>query len=611
MISKIERLRSDVIGRISSSHAYPDVSRAVEGLLMPFLRTHAVATIEVHLQYVPHTFDIHIILTDNPFKLGLNLNKDDDAVSVVLRSLAVLSSAVRITYHDGQRYIVNCVGNTTAGSLDRRRQFDPVGRETNRIMVKVVGLFRQIPVRFDEQVQSRIFIAENTARHVELICLPFCKSRIIVYHKRAADSSPNYVLYERDRGDIETTEDNVRAWFTDAVAGLVTHSLHYTSNGRDNRNVNVTIYAVVAIAMTHAAKKRCVQVLFINGSLVHASSDVFNAVRRVAHEVYSQRLQHLTPNGVNYVIMCTWQLESSKRRKKDVDQTILYSADHFDASAHTTWFLEQVQIALRRCTPKEAYGSNLIQRNNRNLYPLRMIEAPVLELNGNRDSTLQPCGMLRPDGTLCPQGPHNRIRKADLIGLHVVGQCNNSVVLCLHPITRVLYAIDQHAAAERIRLEYFLKNVRGLLTTFSVGAGGSVVELSPIVHACLIEHVQVVRDWGWDVSLVGEDSTAVTVRAVPGLRFPCDHGTPTSALQPQELISFLEDVRLCKGSFRSSLPQCILQKLISRSCRGAVMFGTSLTRSECQQLVDDLAATNHPTVCSHGRRSVVALTTLI
>jgi len=54
-------------------------------------------------------------------------------------------------------------------------------------------------------------------------------------------------------------------------------------------------------------------------------------------------------------------------------------------------------------------------------------------------------------------------------------------------------------------------------------------------------------------------------------------------------------------------PQGIVDMLISRACRSAVMFNDTLSMDECRTLVDRLAECAFPFQCAHGRPSVVPL----
>ncbi|QDS76278.1 hypothetical protein FKW77_001784 [Venturia effusa] len=56
-----------------------------------------------------------------------------------------------------------------------------------------------------------------------------------------------------------------------------------------------------------------------------------------------------------------------------------------------------------------------------------------------------------------------------------------------------------------------------------------------------------------------------------------------------------------------SLPQGILDMVNSRACRSAIMFNDALSKSDCENLIRELAKCTFPFMCAHGRPSMVPL----
>ena len=167
--------------------------------------------------------------------------------------------------------------------------------------------------------------------------------------------------------------------------------------------------------------------------------------------------------------------------------------------------------------------------------------------------------------------------------------------------------IDQHAADERIRLELFQKHVRSMLRS-DVLSTPVRVRMPPVLVLAVEKYNHAVVAWGWRVRPIG--CAEVEVAAVPGLSFDMDPGRPRPALSADDIVPFVEDVRSCQGKFGATVPKVLLLKLVSRSCRGALMFNTAISHAQCRDLVADLSETTHSLICSHGRRSVVPLFTL-
>lgn len=82
----------------------------------------------------------------------------------------------------------------------------------------------------------------------------------------------------------------------------------------------------------------------------------------------------------------------------------------------------------------------------------------------------------------------------------------------------------------------------------------------------------------------------------------------------KSLASPTEDDSLGKGATEhlwlrqiSDCPEVIIAAVKSQACRSAIMFNDSLTRVECQNLVEELAQCAIPLQCAHGRKAIVPL----
>ncbi|PGH22906.1 hypothetical protein AJ80_02955 [Polytolypa hystricis UAMH7299] len=81
---------------------------------------------------------------------------------------------------------------------------------------------------------------------------------------------------------------------------------------------------------------------------------------------------------------------------------------------------------------------------------------------------------------------------------------------------------------------------------------------------------------------------------------PADSRASTSSFSPS--FPWLEHIGDC--------PKGIIDLLVSRACRSAIMFNDSLTRKECVSLLSRLAQCAFPFQCAHGRPSMVPLVSL-
>ncbi|EHA50358.1 DNA mismatch repair protein [Pyricularia oryzae 70-15] len=223
-----------------------------------------------------------------------------------------------------------------------------------------------------------------------------------------------------------------------------------------------------------------------------------------------------------------------------------------------------------------------------------------------------------------------------------------------------LVIIDQHAADERCRVEalmagYFeINDSNGNTTPSPVAEMLSVpVVIDLTRQECdLLEHyISHFRRWGiwYEMISVTQPAMATTEGGRRGanqeqnrLKRVCVTRLPPSILErcrsePSLLVELLrkevwrleEDETISRAALsiagRASLressdeaehswvpwfhgcPPGILELIISRACRSAIMFGDSLSVEDCRALLDRLGKCAFPFQCAHGRPSMVPL----
>lgn len=171
-----------------------------------------------------------------------------------------------------------------------------------------------------------------------------------------------------------------------------------------------------------------------------------------------------------------------------------------------------------------------------------------------------------------------------------------------------LYAIDQHAADERVQLEALL---RATVQPCGRPLAGSVGEralrpparlvLTPHEHATLRRHRARLAEWGWRLREEGMDARTLMLDAMPQLQ-SVDLGERAML----EYAQALEDT--AGGS--TLAPPAVLRVLASKACRRAIMFGDTLSVPQCQALLKELARCEQPLQCAHGRPTIATLVDL-
>ena len=156
-----------------------------------------------------------------------------------------------------------------------------------------------------------------------------------------------------------------------------------------------------------------------------------------------------------------------------------------------------------------------------------------------------------------------------------------------------LYIIDQHAAHERILFEKYQKQ-------FSEGQASSQMLLVPITlelglreEELLIKHIILLTEIGFIVEEFGK--ATFLLRGVPG---------NVSPGQEKELffdiLDFSEDCLIGK--------EALVQRLAAAmACKTAIKASEKLTLSAMQALAEQLAETESPYTCPHGRPTLIHL----
>ncbi|KAJ2657449.1 DNA mismatch repair protein [Coemansia sp. RSA 1200] len=202
--------------------------------------------------------------------------------------------------------------------------------------------------------------------------------------------------------------------------------------------------------------------------------------------------------------------------------------------------------------------------------------------------------------------------------LQIVGQADQKYILCQD--NGWLYAIDQHAADERIRLEALFDELSGMLLSLNrlppelpISAGDGISILAPPVRVSLTAHehsmantlrhglaglgIQVLLDSLWqknidDARVHKADIICVPSVLVPRLR---DDNSRAQVFGKELLVStlhWLQDHGMEDGSL------CALK------------FNECLTKEECISIVRRLSRCKHPGYCAHGRRSIARICSL-
>ena len=180
-----------------------------------------------------------------------------------------------------------------------------------------------------------------------------------------------------------------------------------------------------------------------------------------------------------------------------------------------------------------------------------------------------------------------------LDGLRILGQVEDTFIIAENRTS--LLVVDQHVAHERVLYEMLLRTrgstdieVQHLLTP-------ETLHVEKHVATALAEKLADLRALGFDIEPFGTES--FLVRAIPAL------GRGRTALQ------VLKDLA---QDLASDVPSGHLvptrdDVFIMCSCKMAIKAGDKLGMAEMQKLLEDLAETENPYLCPHGRPITIVL----
>ncbi|HEY0865803.1 MAG TPA: DNA mismatch repair endonuclease MutL, partial [Fimbriimonas sp.] len=236
---------------------------------------------------------------------------------------------------------------------------------------------------------------------------------------------------------------------------------------------------------------------------------------------------------------------------------------------------------------REAWGGITPLEDHR---PLLSVPLPTSGLDPDA-SRFAPDAL--PD-SLAPHAPSASTPFSSLLdGLRVIGQAMNTFIIAETRHGVVL--IDQHVAHERILYEYLC----GL-------KGSSAIEKQPLLvpqalhldrrsAVLLREKLDEVTRVGFDLEPFGGES--YVVRAVP------------AAIRGKDPLRLLRNMvdELVETSVTRRLVPTREQIWITTACHMAVKAGDPLSVPEMEKLIVDLAETENPYLCPHGRPITVTL----
>jgi DNA mismatch repair protein MutL len=159
-----------------------------------------------------------------------------------------------------------------------------------------------------------------------------------------------------------------------------------------------------------------------------------------------------------------------------------------------------------------------------------------------------------------------------------------------------LLLLDQHTAHERVRFEALLQRLNRRSPESQLLLAPLVVQLEPRLLPLVEANAEALADLGYDVEPFGGGS--VRIAAVPAALGGRDPGPGLSGIL-RDLLE-REASEWAVATTRERLAATL-------ACHSAVRAGQALGSDTMAAIVRDLATAQHPTLCPHGRPTMVRI----
>ncbi|HRJ33741.1 MAG TPA: DNA mismatch repair endonuclease MutL [Fimbriimonadaceae bacterium] len=192
-----------------------------------------------------------------------------------------------------------------------------------------------------------------------------------------------------------------------------------------------------------------------------------------------------------------------------------------------------------------------------------------------------------------PAGAPARGYDSLLDGLRIIGQLDQTFILAEN--SQGLLIIDQHVAHERILYERIRASRGALGLAVQPLLTPETVHVSKLQAAVLREKLDELRAIGFELEPFGGES--FLVRSVPA---------DLRSKKPMRVLRDLID-ELTENPVSGSLTATREEVWILASCKMAIKAGDPLSLPEMEKLLLDLAETENPYLCPHGRPITIVM----
>ena len=185
------------------------------------------------------------------------------------------------------------------------------------------------------------------------------------------------------------------------------------------------------------------------------------------------------------------------------------------------------------------------------------------------------------------------LEKEKLPYLEIIGQLHGTYILMQNDLG--MYMMDQHAAQERIKYEYYYKNIQS--------DGDGVPLLIPYTFEFPLDDVITIDEKLTDLKALGFDIEKTGTKNYSISRYP----DWIKASDPEEDIASLIDFICHSDNF--SVNDYREEMSIMMSCKQSIKANHYLDTDQMEALLKELNKCESPYTCPHGRPVIIHMTT--
>jgi len=169
--------------------------------------------------------------------------------------------------------------------------------------------------------------------------------------------------------------------------------------------------------------------------------------------------------------------------------------------------------------------------------------------------------------------------------IKVLGQAFNTYIVVENK--GELYIFDQHAAAERIRYEVYLSQVKTQSLRIQQLLIPETFDMSPSGTSVLKANIALFNELGIIVEEFGQNAFRITA-------YPSLLGNVAIKQIVKTIVSDIEEDKNAEIKEKT-------EKIIRSACRSSIKAGYSVSFVETKKMISDLFKCDHPFTCPHGR----------